>query len=152
MYLKLLIQLLIRFFENNNEYYNSNFQLNKNFCLDSMKFDIGINELKGLKEVYKSISNREKNKNENNNSKKNKNTDIISTDDILEINQTLEEINKLKVLIYHEKKLKENKTFERDLDECLENIHYEIEQISSTENITENHIENLRKRIKQINN
>lgn len=120
--------------------------------MDSLKFDIGVNELKGLKEVNKLMKSKEANKKEKLGSKKEKIEDVISVDDIQEINKTMDEINKLKVSIYHQKKMNENKAFEKNLDDCLGKIHSEITQIASNENITNAYIDNLRKKIKQINN
>jgi prefoldin subunit 5 len=104
-----------------------------------------------MKEVNKFLSIKETDKKDFLNSKKEKCGDVISPNDIQEINKTIEEINKLKVLIYHQKKMNENKVFEKDLNECLVKIHSEITQIASNENITNEHIDNLRKRIRQIN-
>jgi len=103
-----------------------------------------------MKEVNKFLSTKETDKKDYLNSKKEK-FDVISPNDVQEINKTIEEINKLKILIYHQKKINENKVFEKDLNECLVKIHSEITQIASNENITNAHIDNLRKRIRQIN-
>lgn len=116
--------------------------------MDSLKFDINQKELKALKELDQLIS-----KAKNNNEKESQQeTNEISNNDIEDINHTLEEIDKLKVLIYHKKKLIENKKFEDEIYNNISKIYIDLTEISLTENITLDNIKTLKKRINNINN
>ena len=158
--------MLINFFEENNEFYKSRFLLSKNITLETLKFDINIDEMKNLKKtngiLFEEKDKNIKNRNHNQVGKyflkilenfdiKEENYSEIANKDCKDVSNVIEDINKLKILINHQKKMNENKKYDENVKKNIEDINKKVEVIFSNNQLYQDKIDEFKKRLNNIN-